>query len=183
MWYRLPAVRRQGWCLRGSIGRCGRCAARRAVVSQVLRTRQILAVAPFQRIAVLVLHGEHDIAAEEVEANGAVDLQAVPPRLFGRVVLDVEFRRIDGCARDDVHDTGHRVRSIDRRGAVFRISAREMIESGTTLRSKAPTCPRTPAGPGRWPLRSTRERWAPRPRSETEAMPGRLARRSCRTCC
>lgn len=53
----------------------------------------------------------------------------------------------------------------------MRISTRSIVERGNTLRSKAETSPRTPAGPMRRPFRSTRVRFAPRPRSEMVCAP------------
>ena len=49
---------------------------------------------------------------------------------------------------------------------------RSMAEAGMTFRSTAETPPRTPAGPVRRPLTSTRVRLAPRPRSDTVSEPG-----------
>ncbi len=53
----------------------------------------------------------------------------------------------------------------------FTISARWMIEVGSTFRSNAPTWPRVPAGPGRCPSSSTRVRFAPMPRRERVCTP------------
>ncbi len=160
----LRSDRRTSWQEETAARRTRRSALLDMIVIQILRVRRNLSIRRGDRILLVVLHAEQDVALVAGLTEQHVDRAAFAVVLVGLAVVGTEFGTLIIRARDDVDHARDCVGTVHSRSAIVQHSIRSTADTGSRFKS----CNWNGI---RWPLIRSSVRLEPRPRSETPAVP------------